>query len=245
MSVLVTSRPLDEYCGLFGLTRAELSAVPGPVLDCPGGAAGLVAEARTLGCRAIAVDPGYAVPPHELATRARAGQAVMAAAIRADPARHLPRYHRADGYLRSWDRARRLFAADAAAHPERYVAAALPHLPFADGTFALTLSSYLLFAYPDLFSPRQQLAALLELVRVTDPAGEVRIHPLHDSAGARCPRLDELRAELGRRQVSSEVRRYGRPTTHRVLVLRAADHRRRGGAGRVSAGRERTDRSVP
>lgn len=90
MSVLVTSRPLDEYCGLFGLTRSELRTLPGPVLDCPGGASGLVAEARALGCRAIAVDPGYAVPPPALAALARAGRETMAAAIRAEPARYLP-----------------------------------------------------------------------------------------------------------------------------------------------------------
>ncbi|WBP87575.1 hypothetical protein [Kitasatospora cathayae] len=61
--VLVTSRPLDEYCALFGLTRARLAALPGPLLDCPGGAAGLAAEARELGCRVIAADPAYALPP--------------------------------------------------------------------------------------------------------------------------------------------------------------------------------------
>lgn len=233
-SVLVTSRPLDEYCGLFGLTRAALRALPGPLLDCPGGAAGLVAEAGALGCRAVAVDPGYAAPP-VLAAAARAGRQRMAEAIGADPARHLPRGRPADRYLRSWDRARDLFTADAAAHPEHYVAGALPRLPFADGVFALTLSSYLLFAYPELFSPADRLAALLELVRVTDPAGEVRIHPLHDSTGRRFPDLDELRADLGRCRVGTEVRRYGRPVTHRVLVLRAADHRRRAAAAAVSA----------
>ncbi|MFH9353544.1 hypothetical protein [Kitasatospora sp. NPDC017646] len=64
--VLVTSRPLDEYCALFGLTRAGLAALPGPLLDCPGGAAGLAAEARELGCRVIAgrpAEPG-GPPPH-------------------------------------------------------------------------------------------------------------------------------------------------------------------------------------
>ncbi|MGW3040534.1 hypothetical protein ACWC9T_10890 [Kitasatospora sp. NPDC001159] len=39
-NVPVTSRPLDEYCALFGLTRAQLAALPAPLLDCPGGAAG-------------------------------------------------------------------------------------------------------------------------------------------------------------------------------------------------------------
>ncbi|GAA2987904.1 hypothetical protein GCM10010519_22470 [Streptomyces lactacystinicus] len=229
--VLVTSRPLDEYCALFGLTRARLAALPGPVLDCPGGAAGLAAEARGLGCRVIAVDPAYALPLPAVATAAVAAGAAIAAAVADRPQLYpSPRPYRAERYLRSWDRARLLFAADSAAHPQQYVAAALPRLPFADGAFALTLSGYLLFAYPELFGPESQLAALTELVRVTSPDGEVRVQPLHDGYGRRCGHLGPLRYALGERRIGSEVRRYpgplgGRP--RRVLVLRAADHRRR------------------
>ncbi|KQV19799.1 MULTISPECIES: class I SAM-dependent methyltransferase [unclassified Kitasatospora] len=221
---LITSRPLDEYCGLFGLTRAALVALPGPVLDCPGGAAGLTAEARELGVTVIATDPAYAAPLPELTALARAGRDSMAARLATAPDRHLPSTHlRPERYLRSWDRARRLFAADSVARPERYVAAALPRLPFADGSFALTLSAYLLFAYPELFPPEQQLAGLLELVRVTAPDGEVRVHPLHDGAARPCPHLSRLRFALGERRVASEITRFARPgdgRTRRVLVLR-------------------------
>lgn len=228
-ATLVTSRPLDEYCGLFGLTRAALGRLGGAVLDCPGGAAGLAAEADRLGCRVVAVDPLYAVPPLRLVDLARAGRDTMAEAMRTTPRLYAaPRYLRPEKYLRSWDRARRLFAADRAVNPGRYVAAALPRLPFADGAFALTLSSYLLFAYPELFGPDEQLAALLELVRVTNPAGEVRVHPLHDGTGRRCPHLAPLRAALGRHGVASEIATVisaGR--ARRVLVLRAAPRRHR------------------
>ncbi|MFF4345159.1 class I SAM-dependent methyltransferase [Kitasatospora sp. NPDC001540] len=222
--VLVTSRPLDEYCASFGLTRAQLGHLSGPVLDCPGGAAALAAEARALGCEVLAADPGYALGPDRLAALAADGRAVMADAIRRDPRRHLPadRRHRPEKYLRSWDRARHLFAADATAHPERYVAAALPRLPFADGTFALTLSSYLLFAYPAVFGPADQLRALRELARVTAPGGEVRIHPLYDERGRPCPHLTELRAALRHHGITSRVLATpgtGRRTA-RVLALR-------------------------
>ncbi|MEU2626489.1 hypothetical protein [Kitasatospora sp. NPDC007106] len=230
--MLVTSRPLDEYCASFGLSRAVLRGLSGPLLDCPGGAAGLAAEARALGCRVVAADPLYAVPPAVLADLARAGRDAMAAQMCSTPQRYpSPRHLRYDKYLRSWDRARELFTADRAAHPHRYVAAELPRLPFADGTFALTLSSYLLFAYPDRFGPDEQLSALLELVRVTDPAGEVRVHPLHDGEGRRCRHLDGLRAELGRHGVASEITvRRAAGQDRRVLRLRSV-RRRQGAAG--------------
>ncbi|MFB6888134.1 class I SAM-dependent methyltransferase [Kitasatospora sp. NPDC056327] len=230
---LVTSRSLDEYCGLFGLTRAAIAALPGPLLDCPGGAAALVAEARPLGCRVIAADPVYARPAEEVSARALAARFAMAAAMEARPDLYPGRRHRPpERYLRGWDRARRLFAADRAAHPGQYVAAALPRLPFADGTFALALSGYLVFAYPDLFGPERQVAALAELVRVTAPGGEVRVHPLYDGAGRRAAHLDAVRHALGERRITSEVLLVpaggpadGRP--RRVLLLHRADHRAR------------------
>lgn len=225
-ATLITSRPLDEYCGLFGLTRAGLAAVAGPVLDCPGGAAGLTAEARELGVTVIAADPLYAAPAAELSALARAGRDSMAARMALAPQLYpAPRHLRPERYLRSWDRARRLFAADSAAHPERYVAAALPTLPFADGSFALTLSAYLLFAYPELFPPERQLAGLLELVRVTAPDGEVLVYPLHDGDSRRSPHLPQLRSALGKHRIASEIRQFARPEdgrTRRVLVLRRA-----------------------
>ncbi|MFE9427843.1 hypothetical protein ACFYNO_33345 [Kitasatospora sp. NPDC006697] len=232
--MLITSRPLDEYCAFFGLSRAALAALPGPLLDCPGGASGLVAEARALGCRAVAVDPAYTRPTAELLAEAERARRVMAAAMAARPWQYLsPRHQPHDKYLRSWDRARALFAADRAAHPECYLPAALPVLPFADGEFALTLSSYLLFAYPDRFPPAAQLAGLLELVRVTAPEGEVRVHPLHDAASRRSPHLAELRSALGRHRVCSELRTVRAPGDGRrryVLVL--SRHRVRPAAAR-------------
>ncbi|MFD0529439.1 hypothetical protein ACFQ1I_25205 [Kitasatospora arboriphila] len=86
--MLVTSRPLDEYCASFGLSRAVLRGLSGPLLDCPGGAAGLAAEARALGCQVVAADPLYAVPPAVLADLARAGRDAMAAQMCSTPQRY-------------------------------------------------------------------------------------------------------------------------------------------------------------
>ncbi|WP_329116057.1 class I SAM-dependent methyltransferase [Streptomyces sp. NBC_01465] len=225
--ILVTSRPLDEYCALFGLTRASLAhaLTRGPLLDCPGGAAGLVAEVRALGGRAVAVDPAYAAMG-EITGHALAGRAAMAAQLATAPEISPAALSgRPEAYLRSWDRARELFAADVRRHPGDYVAALLPRLPFADGVFGTALSSYLLFAYPGVFSPADQLAGLRELVRVTAPGGEVRIHPLHDAHGRRSPHLNELRFALGTHGISSSLLRFPRPgdgRTRTVLVLRRA-----------------------
>jgi hypothetical protein len=86
----------------------------------------------------------------------------------------------------------------------RYVAASLPRLPFGDGWFRLTLSSHLLFLYPEHLDVDGHVASLLELVRVT--SGEVRVYPLVDTVGRPYPRLDEVRAALADQGVDSELR---------------------------------------
>ena len=59
--------------------------------------------------------------------------------------------------------------------PKRYVPGLLPHLPFPDRTFDLTLVSYFLFAYEEKLSFEFHREAVLDLMRVT--RGELRIYP--------------------------------------------------------------------
>jgi hypothetical protein len=73
------------------------------------------------------------------------------------------------------ERAYSIFFSDYKAHPERYVAGELPRLPFADGSFDLTLVSYFLFAYQDRLSYELHRNSILEIMRVT--RGEARIYP--------------------------------------------------------------------
>src|SRR5881227_1737880 len=62
--MLVTSRSFEEYVAMFDLGRHELS---GSVLDCSAGASSFVVDAAARGCRAVAVDPAYAMPRARLA----------------------------------------------------------------------------------------------------------------------------------------------------------------------------------
>ena len=82
------------------------------------------------------------------------------------------------------------FLTDLTAHPGRYLAAALPELPFADQSFRLALCSYLLFTWADRLDEAWHLAAVTELARV---AAQVRIYPLVTAGrGAPVPFLDHL-----------------------------------------------------
>jgi hypothetical protein len=200
--VVVTPRPLSDYRNMFLLDDGLLE---GPILDCPGGASPFGAQVRARGGIVVSVDPAYRQPPDELVVRVRADLDRTAAWMAANPTNFDWSYLGSpEAVMRAFEVAAELFATDYAPDGRRYVAAALPTLPFGDGWFRLTLSSHLLFVYPDQLDFDWHLASLLELVRVT--SGEVRVYPVVDTVGRAYPRLEELRAALDRRAVRSELR---------------------------------------
>ena len=115
------------------------------LLDCPGGPGSLPALLRSQGCDVTAVDPLYALAPEELREKALADlEHTMAVQAASDVLR--PDFD-LEACRQEHLQALELFLADRQAHPDRYLAAALPKLPFADGHFDLVLSGHLLMAY--------------------------------------------------------------------------------------------------
>lgn len=220
-AVAVTPRPLAAYRDMFLLTDDDLRA--GPILDCPAGASPFGAQVRALGGEVVSVDPAYAAP-EGLAARVAADVERVGAWQRAHPAGFNWTYLGSPEALeRMWAAALGEFAADFHPGGSRYVAAALPHLPFPDGRFALTLSGFLLFVYPELFGHSELLAALRELTRVT--RGEVRVFPLHSTSGEPYADLPALRAALRERGITTEIRATGcaygtTPGSDHLLVCR-------------------------
>jgi SAM-dependent methyltransferase len=200
---LVSSRSLREYRAMFALTGEELR---GRVLDCPGGGAGFAAAARAEGIDVVAVDPVYRTPPAELVRRLDAELDRGSRWAVENAGRYVwDFYGDPAGHRRERTASGRLFAGDVVAHPQRYVAAELPRLPFTDAAFDLVLSSHLLFSYADRLDRAFHLRALLELVRVC--RGEVRVYPLVHHAGRGLPALvDGLLGDLAAAGLRAEVR---------------------------------------
>jgi Methyltransferase domain len=189
---LISSRSFAEYEAMFMLRESDLQ---GRLLDCPGGASSFTAHTSALGAVVTAVDPVYAVPVPVLQELVQGesdrGSAHTAAGI--DRYRW-EFYGDLEGHREMRKHSAAIFARDIEEHPERYVAASLPDLPFEDGQFDLVLSSHFLFTYADRLDRDFHYAALLELHRIS--RREVRIFPLLDQAGR--PLDDLIGAVLGR-----------------------------------------------
>lgn len=176
---LVSARSFDEYVAMFALTDADLAR---DVLDCPGGAASFVAEARDRGVSVVAVDPIYAAPADWLAEHA-VDEAVRGNRHTASSLDSFAWTFFADitDHLDRRTRAARAFGDDLRSRPSSYVAGRLPLLPFRDASFDLVLSSHLLFMYADRLDADFHVAAACEMARVA--RREVRVFPLISDPG--------------------------------------------------------------
>lgn len=184
-SVAFFGRTLAEYVEMFAL---DLESLRGhSILDVASGPGSFVAEACALGLDATGCDPMYA---HDAATIVAQGKADIDACreqIRKNPGVLV--YRDIDEFYRAKYAALETFATDfrRRAGERRYVAGALPELPFKNETFDLVLSANFLMVYAPLadggmhdggeFGLEFHRRAVRELARVA--RRELRIPGMH------------------------------------------------------------------
>jgi hypothetical protein len=220
--VVPWGRSYDEYLRMFALGDAELRST---ILGCADGPASFNAEATRRGARVVSCDPLY----HCNADAVRARIATTF-----DEVLEQTRVNRdafvwnSIGSVEELGAVRRAamtaFLEDYAAprSKRRYLAAALPALPFSDDAFDLALCSHFLFLYSELFGAEFHVAAVRELCRA---AAEVRIFPLLSLDGHFSPWVEAVRAGLDTGFVVSletvpyEFQRGG----NQMMLIRRAD----------------------
>ncbi|BET68955.1 class I SAM-dependent methyltransferase [Opitutales bacterium ASA1] len=216
-------RSLAEYHRFLGFRPEELTGLR--VLDCAAGPSSFAAEAAFCGIDVVAVDPLYAL--NETALRMTVAAAYDRMARQMHEKRELltfRAYPTIDDAVRSRRAAAERFLADyyTGRAVGRYVAAALPTLPFGEATFDHAFCAHLLFVYERLLDFEAHLAACLELARVTRPGGEIRIHPIVDPRGEESALLHPLRDALDAHGIASRIEHVDYSFfrgTHRTLVL--------------------------
>ena len=86
------------------------------------------------------------------------------------------------------------FLEDYQTEPSRYVASALPNLPFHDDAFDLALCSHFLFLYSEQLDRDFHQRSVIEMLRV---ANEIRIFPLLGLTVQTSAHLEPVMAMLG------------------------------------------------
>jgi hypothetical protein len=182
--VLFYGREYREVLLMLLLDEEDL--VGKKILDCPSGPDSFVAESARRGFDVVGCDPLYARAAQDIVAQGdrdiRTAWESMKRRAADYPGFDIDRFH--ERKLR----ALKEFGDDFEAGKEagRYLAAALPKLPFPDRSFDLVLSANLLFMYSsvalgglahgDTFDLEFHRQAVKELMRVS--RGEVRLYPV-------------------------------------------------------------------
>jgi hypothetical protein len=187
-NVIPWGRSFGEYERMFDLSASDLS---GPrILGCGDGPASFNAEATARGVRVVSCDPIYVLSRAQIERRVDEAYGELMDQVRAQQAGFVWTHFRDPEDLgRCRLAAMRRFLDDfdgPGRRSGRYVAAALPRLPFADRWFDLAVVSHLLFLYSEHLDLAFHWASLAELMRV---AREVRIFPLLTLARTRSPHV--------------------------------------------------------
>lgn len=186
-------RNLNEYTRMFALTPADLRRA---ILDCGGGPASFNSELTDAGGRVVSCDPLYAFSESEIRQRIQETAPKILSGLSGsldhfvwsdirtpeDLARR--RFAAMDRFLQDYGRGRA---------ERRYLAEALPVLPFAAKQFGLALCSHLLFTYSDHLSLEFHASAIREMCRVAE---DVRIFPLLKLNGGPSPHLPPVLDKL-------------------------------------------------
>ena len=219
--VVPWGRSLWEYVHMFDLSDADLQK---KILGVGDGPASFNAEMHQRRRRIISCDPIYTFSADQIRTRVEQTHARLVAFAREHHDTFVWRHLKSPehmGRVRLAAMERFLMDYDAGLREGRYVAAALPALPFAEGQFDLALCSHLLFLYSEQLPLEFHVAAVIEMARV---AAEVRIFPLLMLGNTPSPHVAPLREELSRcgyihdvRKVPYEFQKGG----DEMLVVRA------------------------
>ena len=229
-NVVLLGRTFEEYIRFFALEPAALRGQA--VLDVAAGVSSFCAEANAQGIHVTAFDLIYELPPEQIEARCGPDLDHVTRSIGGLQTYKWEFYKNPETLRTYRERAYKTFLADYRAHfasghahqtplpprsagegvamgasgelhrDRRYVPGSLPRLPFCDGQFDLTLSSYLMFVYEDKFDCEFHKQSVLEIMRVT--RGEARFYPLVSFEAKRCSHLDPLKNDPDLRHLTFE-----------------------------------------
>lgn len=174
-NVVPFGRSLDEYIKMFDLSSEDLQKC---ILGVGDGPASFNAEGTIKGYDIISIDPIYQFNGEEIKQRFDEVVNNIINQIITTPDNWVWSYHKNPQELK----ARRIKALETflqdyqqGKQAQRYQTQELPNLDFADNTFDLALCSHFLFLYSQQCNYDFHLAAIKEMLRVSQ---EVRIFPL-------------------------------------------------------------------
>jgi len=201
-NVVPWGRSFDEYTAMFGLTPLDFRH---RILGCGDGPAAFNAVVNRTGGGVVSVDPLYELSQQQIRERIDAVFDTILAETERNKDEFVWQHIKSVAELGRLRReAMDEFLADyeQGVKEYRYVAGALPSLPFMDRTFELALCSHFLFLYSEQFDLVFHIQSIKELCRVAE---EVRIFPIMELGTRKSRHLDAVMSWLARENLSAKI----------------------------------------
>jgi hypothetical protein len=193
VGVAMTCRSFTEYEKMFVLEKEVLEQ--GVILDIAAGASSFTATVKSKGIKAHAVDPLYQKSIAEMVEHGRNEITISTEKLaKLTEAMDWSYYGNIELHRENRLKSLEVFMEDYAKADAKdtYYPSALPELPFAANTFSLVLCSHFLFLYQAQFDYLFHLNAVMEMYRVCQAGGQIRIYPVYDLKGAPYSYLEQL-----------------------------------------------------
>lgn len=200
--VVLWGRTFEEYKLMFNLSDADLNA---KILGCGDGPASFNAEMTQLGYSVVSIDPVYQFSALQIKQRVQETYESVISQVRQNSYRYIWKNFRdADELGRSRLAAMERFLLDYEVGKAvgRYLPQSLPSLEFPTHQFELCVCSHLLFLYSEQLSLEFHVAAIHELLRVSQ---ELRIFPLLKLDSESSPYVEAVLQKFSREGFNVQV----------------------------------------
>ena len=188
-NMILVGRIYEEYAQYFDFQ--SLSLENHKILDVAAGVSSFCTEAHDKNYDVLAADPTYTMSANDLECRCQEDLNDMLSKLPEFMDNYRwELYKNLEGLRQYREKAYKKFISHFSKNPQHYAIESLPNLSFQDNAFTLTLTSYFLFLYDELFDYHFHRDSLLELSRVT--SGEVRIYPLVNIKAMRSPFIERI-----------------------------------------------------
>lgn len=181
---------------MFNLSETDLNS---EILGCGDGPASFNMELYAQGRKMTSVDPIYQFTAAEIRSRIEATYPKIIEQLKTNRGAFIwEKIHSPDHLGKIRMAAMEKFFGDfeQGKRQHRYLASALPRLPFKEKSFDLALCSHFLFLYPDQLTLDFHIQSIDEMIRV---AKQVRIFPLLTLDGQIYPHLETVVNRIGQR----------------------------------------------
>lgn len=193
IGVAMTCRSYEEYVRMFDLEPSDLAH--GEVLDVAAGGSSFTAEVNARGYSAYAVDPRYDAGIEKWISEAvQEIETSTAKLAKLQENFDWSYYGSIEQHRAGRETSIELFKSNVldSRQSNRYLAGKLPELPFGNDRFSLILCSHFMFLYANQFGPEFHIHAIMDLMRICKPGGQIRIYPLISLDWKPYPDLDQL-----------------------------------------------------